>query len=62
MMNNTQSAVAKETRIQWPDMTKDNRAMELAKVALGWASMDTATQMGSLSRLALRAQEIKETL
>lgn len=49
-------------RAQWPDLSKDQRAMELAKVAMGWADMDTAQQMANLSALARRAQEFKEAL
>lgn len=47
---------------RWPDMTVDNRAMELAKTALGWAAMDAATQMKNLSTLAGRAQDFKAAL
>jgi hypothetical protein len=47
---------------RWPDMTVDNRAMELAKTALGWADMDAAAQMQNLSTLAARAQQFKVAL
>ncbi len=54
MNTQTQSAVARATRTTWPDLSKDQRAWELAKVALG-ADAD-------LHALVSRAQEIKETL
>jgi hypothetical protein len=47
---------------RWPDMTVDNRAMELAKTALGWDDMDADTQMKNLSTLAVRAQQFKVAL
>lgn len=47
---------------KWPDMTVDNRAMALAKTALGWDAMDAATQMKNLSTLAGRAQDFKVAL
>lgn len=62
MMNGTQSAIAKETRYQWPDLTKDTKAVELAKVAMGWSNLTVEQQMDATSELAQRAQQIKETL
>lgn len=62
MMNQAQSAVEKEARIVWPDLTKDHRALALAKVAMGWADMTTEQQMANARQLTQRAQEIKATL
>lgn len=62
MMNNTQSAVAKAERTVWPDLSKNKRAMELAKVAMGWADMTAEQQMANLSALAIRANQIEGTL
>jgi hypothetical protein len=44
------------------DSTLDDRAIRLAKIALVWAEMSAEEQMRNLSALALRAQQIKETL
>jgi hypothetical protein len=42
------------TKTRWPDLSKDQRAWELAKVALG--------KDAPLTELVQRAQRIKETL
>jgi hypothetical protein len=42
------------TKTVWPDLSKDNKAWELAKIALGPGA--------DPSDLARRAQEIKEQL
>lgn len=54
--------VRQATSIHWPNLNKDQRAVELAKTALGWAEMSTEQRMDNARRLAERAQQIKETL
>jgi hypothetical protein len=54
MITEAKSAVNETSRLQWPDLSKDQRAWELAKVALGTDA--------PISAIAKRAQEIKETL
>lgn len=54
-MNNT-------AQIKWPDLSKDTRAVELAKTAMGWANLSAEQQMDSSRELLRRAQEIKEAL
>lgn len=55
MNHETQTSAVPETkRAVWPDLSKDQRAWELAKVALG--------PNASISDVAKRAQAIKETL
>lgn len=49
-------------RAQWPDLTKDQRAVALAKIALCWDTLTTEDKMDSARELALRAQVIKEQL
>ncbi len=62
MMKETKSAVSQEARIQWPDLSKDTRALVLAKVALGWDTMSAVQQMDNAQALAIRAQQIKGAL
>lgn len=49
-------------KYNWPDMTKDAKAIELAKTALGWNLMTAEQQMDNVRALSVRAQEIKEAL
>lgn len=51
-----------ELRAQWPDLTKDQRAMELAKIAVGWAEMQPDEQMERLAELVRRARDINDVL
>lgn len=46
----------------WPDLSKDQRAIELAKTAMGWDALTTEQKMDRSRELAQRAQQIKETL
>lgn len=38
-------------RAQWPDLSKDQKAVELAKVAMGWEDLTTEDQMDSSRKL-----------
>lgn len=60
MSNNKETNMS----ITWgkTDLSKDERAMHLAQVALGWSHMTAEEQMDNVKRLVQRAQEIKVTL
>lgn len=47
---------------KWPDLSKDRKAEELAKVAMGWNELTTEQQMDASRYLVKLAQEIKESL
>jgi hypothetical protein len=47
---------------QWPNMSKDQRAMELAKTAIGWDKMTPEEQTQAVGYLAKLANEFKEAL
>jgi hypothetical protein len=48
----------RKERLNWPDMSADNQAMELAKLVLN----GTESEPKYVNRLLQRAQEIKEQL
>lgn len=49
-------------QVKWPDLSKDQRAVELAKTAMGWEQMSTEQRMDGARYLAKLAQEFKESL
>lgn len=51
-----------DLRLKWPDLSKDMKAVELAKSAMGWKDMTTEQQMDASQYLAKLAQEFKESL
>jgi hypothetical protein len=51
-----------DLRAQWPDLSKDQRAMELAKIALGWNDMTPDEQAVRLGELVRRAKDINDVL
>lgn len=55
MLNETQN-------VKWPDLSKNQRAAELAKTAIGWADMTAEQQMDNLQAMIVRAAEIEKTL
>lgn len=44
------------------DLSKDQRAERLAKIALGWDGLSVEEKMDKTTELIQRAQQIKETL
>jgi hypothetical protein len=46
----------------WPNLDKDQRAMELAKVALDWSELTIDDQTTQLSRLIELAQIYKNQI
>lgn len=52
----------KDTKLNWPDLSIDRRAMELAKTAVGWDSMTPEQQTEATHYLLKLAQEFKEGL
>lgn len=51
-----------QLRAQWPDLSKDEKAIELAKSAMGWKDMTTEQQMDASRYMLKLAQEFKESL
>jgi hypothetical protein len=49
-----------EKQIQWPDLSKDSRAVELAKQELSWDGLTAEQKMNDSSTLAQHAQRIKD--
>jgi hypothetical protein len=49
-------------QIKWPDLSKDAKATELAKTAMGWKDMTIEQQMDASRYLVKLAQEFKESL
>lgn len=47
---------------KWPDLSKDARALELAKTAMGWSELTAEAQMDASRYLVKLAQEFKESL
>lgn len=48
--------------MNWLNLSKDQRAVELAKTAMGWDVMTPAQQMDATSYMLKLAQEYKESL
>lgn len=51
-----------QTNRFWPNLTKEQRALELAKTALGWNELSPAEQIRHASELIERAQQIEAVL
>lgn len=51
-----------EQKINWPDLSKDQRATELAKTAMGWDDLTIEDQMDSSRKLIQLAQQFKVQL
>jgi len=49
-------------KANWPDLSKDQRAFELAKTAMGWNDLTAAEQMGRSEELVTKTQTYKESL
>lgn len=49
-------------QLTWPDLSKDARAIELAKTAMGWDSLSTEQKMDRSRELVEKAQEFKGAL
>jgi hypothetical protein len=49
-------------QIKWPDLSKDQRAIELAKTAMGWNEMTSEQQMDASRYLIKLADEFKDVL
>jgi hypothetical protein len=47
---------------KWPDLSKDQKAQELAKLAIGWESMTIEQRMDATRYMLKLAQEFKESL
>ena len=52
----------RKQQIKWPDLSKDAKALELAKTAMGWAEMTSEQQIASHQYLIKLATEFKESL
>ncbi len=55
-MNNTANTP------KWPDLSKDAKAVELAKTAMGWEDLTIEDQMDRAGELVAKAQQFKESL
>ena len=51
-----------EQQIKWPDLSIDQKAVELAKTAMGWDDLTIEDQMDSARKLAQLAQIYKGQL
>jgi hypothetical protein len=49
-------------QVKWPSLSKDQRALALAKIAMGWDVMSAEEQMDAARYLVKLAQEFKESL
>jgi len=51
-----------EVRTEWPNLNKDTRAVELAKIAMGWDQLSVEQKMERSRELVQKAQDFKESL
>jgi hypothetical protein len=56
------NSTQQRTKLMWPNLSKDQRALELAKIAIGWSEMRAEQQMDASSYLLKLAQEFKCSL
>lgn len=49
-------------QLKWPDLSKDQKAIELAKTAMGWDDLTIEDQMDSSRKLIELAQIYKVKL
>lgn len=50
------------TKYNWPDLSKDAKAIELAKVAIGWDELTIEQRIARHRELVVKAEEFKGAL
>jgi len=51
-----------QQQVRWPDLSKDDKAVYLAKQTMGWEDLTIEDQMDSTRKLLQLAQIYKEKL